>query len=130
VDNTTIFDIPWPDDLNPADVPFKGRTETVLRRQGLYDDTSLFNDLTEADVLSWWNTGPVTVDDIRTSGNEAARRHHETVDLRHRIDTALAAVAVAPWASHIWHRDPRFAEYIPKGDATVHDIATSGTALA
>ena len=29
----------------------------------------------------------------------------------------------------MWRRDPRFAEYLPKGDATVHDIATGGTPI-
>jgi hypothetical protein len=129
VDNTGIFDQPWPADLDPATVPFKGRTETILRRQGFYDDWSLFNGLTEAVVLSWWNAGSATVEDLRTTGNEAMQIHHETVERRHRIDTDLAAAAREPWALHIWHRDPRFAEYIPKGDATVYDIATSGTTL-
>jgi hypothetical protein len=129
VDSTPIFDTPWPDDLNPADVRFSGRTETVLRRQGFYDDWFLFDGVTEAVVRSWWNAGPATVEDLRTAGNEAIRRHHETVDLRHRIDIDLAAVAREPWAPHICRRDPRFAEFIPKGDSTVYDIATSGTAV-
>jgi hypothetical protein len=38
-----------------------------------------------------------------------------------------AAVVSEPWARHIWWRDPRFAEYVPKTDGTVYDIATSGT---
>jgi hypothetical protein len=129
VDNTRLLDSLWPNDLDPASVPFKGRTETVLRRQGFYDDWSLFNELTTTGVLSWWNAGPVTVEDIRVTGNEAIRRHHESVDERHRVNIDLAAVALEPWAPHIWHRDPRFAQFIPKGDATVYDIATSGTAL-
>jgi hypothetical protein len=51
------------------------------------------------------------------------------VGLRHRIDSDLTASASEPWAPRLWHKDPRFAEYIPKGDATVHDIAMVGTAL-
>jgi hypothetical protein len=129
VDDTPILNTSWPDDLNPADVPFNGRTETVLRRQGFYDDWLLFEGVTEAVVRSWWNAGPATVDDMRTTGNEAIRHHHETVDVRQRIDTDLAAVAQEPWAGHIWYPDPRFAEFIPKGNATVYDIATSGTAV-
>jgi hypothetical protein len=50
------------------------------------------------------------------------------VDLRLRIDTDLTAVAQEPWTKHIWYRDPRFAEFLPRGNSTVHDIATSGTA--
>ena len=69
-----------------------------------------------------------TVDDIRSKGNEAIRLHHETADLRLRMDTALDEVAQEPWADHIWYRDPRFADFLPKDDSTVHDIATSGTA--
>ena len=129
MDNAHLLDTPWPDDLNPADVPFRGRTETVLRRHGFYDDWSLFNEVTESDIARWWNAGPVTIEDIRTTGNHAIRRHHDTVDVRHRIDTDLAAVALEPWASHIWHWDPRFGEFVPKGDSTVREIATFGTAL-
>jgi hypothetical protein len=129
VDNARILDSPWPEDLDPADVPFKGRTETVLRRQGFYDDRPLFDSVTATDVLSWWNAGPVTVEDMRTIGNEAIQRHHGTVELRRRIDIDLAYVAREPWALHIWHRDPRFAEFMSKGDSTVYDIATSGAAL-
>ena len=46
-----------------------------------------------------------------------------------RNDTDLAAVALEPWALHVWHHDPRFAEFLPTGDATVYEIAASGTAL-
>jgi hypothetical protein len=109
-------------------VPFKGRTETVLLRQGYFDDPRLFDGLTESDVAGWWNAGPATIDDIRTTGTEAIRLHHETVDLRLRMDTDLSAVAQEPWAEHISYRDPRFTEFLPRGDFTVHDIAISGTA--
>jgi hypothetical protein len=34
---------------------------TILRRMGYHDDPSLFNTLTEAEVLSWWNAGVGTV---------------------------------------------------------------------
>ena len=34
-----------------------------------------------------------------------------------------------PWASKVWYHDPRFTEFIPKGDLTIHEIATSGPAL-
>jgi hypothetical protein len=129
MDNSRILDAPWPADLNPADVPFKGRTETVLRRQWFYNNPILFDSLTEADVAVWWNAGPVTIQDIRSTGNEAIRRHHETTELRLRIDTDLSVIAIEPWAEHIWYRDPRFAAFVPKGDSTVHDIAISGTAV-
>ncbi|MCJ7780254.1 MAG: hypothetical protein MUQ27_05465, partial [Acidimicrobiia bacterium] len=32
-----------------------------------------------------------------------------------------------PWARHVWRRDRRFAGYLPRGDATVYDIATTGS---
>jgi hypothetical protein len=34
-----------------------------------------------------------------------------------------------PWAPHIWYHDPRFTRFIPKGDHTVYEIATSGSAV-
>jgi hypothetical protein len=129
VTTNPILDAPWPDDLNPADVPLKGRTETVLRRQGFYGNTILFDTLTASDVAGWWNAGPATVNDIRSTGTEAIRLHHETAGLRLRIDAGLSAVTQEPWADRIWYRDPRFAEFLPKVDSTVHDIATSGSAV-
>lgn len=124
-----LLDAPWPPDLDPATVPFNVRTVTVLQRRGLFDDWTRFNDLTEAAVLSWWNAGPVTIVDLRATGNEAIARHHKEADLLRNLEADLAAVAVEPWARHIWYGDPRFAEFVPKDEATVHDIATSGTAL-
>jgi hypothetical protein len=38
VDSELILDSPWPADLDPATVPFKTRTQTVLHRAGLHDD--------------------------------------------------------------------------------------------
>ena len=102
MNNARILGTPWPADLNPADVPFKRGTETVLRRQGYFDDPSLFDSLTESDVAGWWNAGPVTVDDIRNAGNNAIRLHHETAAVRHQIRTDLSVVAQEPWAEHIW----------------------------
>ena len=70
-----VIDLPWPDDLDPEAVPFATRTETVLRRGGLYDDPSRFNTLTVDDVASWWNTGTVTIANIRTTAHAAILRH-------------------------------------------------------
>jgi hypothetical protein len=42
--------------------------------------------------------------------------------VRCRIDTDLTAVAQEPCAPYIWHRDPRFAEFIPKEDSTVLEM--------
>jgi len=114
-------------DLDPTDVRFRTRTVTVLRRMGYFDDPSLFNTLTEAEVLSWWNAGVVTVGDIRTTGNAAIRRHHEEAAEHAQLKADLASVADEPWARHIWYHDPRFAALMPKGDATVYDIATTGS---
>jgi hypothetical protein len=129
VDSNPILDALWPADLSPADVPLNGRSETVLRRQGFYNNPSLFDGLTESNVAGWWNAGPATIQDIRSTGNDAIRLHHETAGLRLRIDIDLAAVAREPWTHHIWYRDPRFAAFLPKGDSTMNDIATSGTAV-
>lgn len=129
MDNTPILDDEWPSDLDPATVPFKGRSVTVLLRQGLFDDWSGFGVLTAADVLSWWNAGPVTVDDVRVTGNEAIRRHHDEADQLRDLEVGLEAVSEEPWARHVWYHDPRYTEFIPRGDATIYDIATSGSAI-
>lgn len=46
VSESLILNVEWPEDLEPATVPFAGRTVTVLQRHGLYDDPSGFNALT------------------------------------------------------------------------------------
>ena len=61
---------------DPATVPFRTRSVTMLQRMGYYDDRSRFNTLTEVEVLSWWNAGAVTVADIRNTGTEAISRYH------------------------------------------------------
>ena len=53
-----MFESPWPDDLSSADVSFKGRTKTILERNGFYDDPKKFDTVTASNVLSWWNAGP------------------------------------------------------------------------
>ena len=45
------------------------------------------------------------------------------------MDVELADVAAEPWATQVWYRDPRFADHLPKSNATVHEIATAGTAI-
>lgn len=129
MDNAPILKDPWPADLDPATVSFKQRTVTVLRRRGLLDDWSKFNRLAESDVLSWWNTGAITLEDLRLTGNEAIRRHHDEEGLRRDLDAYMDEVATKPWVRHVWYHDPRFSDFLPKGDATVYDIATSGSAL-
>lgn len=75
MDDAPILNHPWPPNLNPADVPFRSRTVTILRRKGFFGDPTRFDTLTEAEVMSWWSAGVETVDDIRRTGNDAIRRH-------------------------------------------------------
>lgn len=127
VDDTPLLDASWPDALDPADVPFLTRSVTILRRAGFLDDWSLFNTLTEDQVLSWTTAGVGTVADIRETGNAAIPRHHEEVARRRQFEADMASVAGELWAKHIWYQDPRFKAYLSKGEVTVYDIATSGT---
>jgi hypothetical protein len=129
VDATPIFTATWPDDLDPATVPFAKRTATILERQGIYTNPALLNEVTTTDVLGWWNAGPATVDDLRITGNDAITRHHTETGLLERLAADLSVMALKPWAQHIWHRDPRFAQFMPKGDHTVYEIATVGSAV-
>jgi hypothetical protein len=106
VKHRTILNHPWPSDLDPATVPFTGRTVTVLRRQGFFDDRALFNTATVSDVLSWWYAGPVTVNDLRTTGNNAIRQYHDEANGRRQIAADLEPVSSEAWAKQIWHHDP------------------------
>ena len=129
MDTTPIPKTAWPYDLDPATVPFKGRTVTVLQRLGFWVDWTLFDTLSEADVLDWWNAGPVTVEDLRVTGNAAIERHRTETGLLMQLEADLSEMASEPWAPHVWRRDPRFAQYVPEGDHTVYEIATSGSAV-
>ena len=62
MDDALILDAPWPDDLDPADVPFRTRTVTVLTRMGFFDHPTRFNTLTESVVLSWTRAGTELAD--------------------------------------------------------------------
>ena len=127
VDDTPILSQPWPHDLDPADVPFRKRSVTILRHMGYFDNPALFDSLTEAEVLRWWNIGVGTVADIRDTGNAAIRLHHEQAAQLPQLQRDMAVLAAESWSRHIWRRDPRFAEFLPKGDATVYDLATGGS---
>jgi hypothetical protein len=129
VDTTPILTAPWPHNLDPAIVPFAKRTATVIERQGIYTNPTLLNNLTTTDVLGWWNAGPYTVEDLCDVGNDAIRRHHEETGLLEALEADLSNMASEPWAPHIWHHDPRFARFVPKGDLTVYEIATAGSTV-
>ena len=124
-----LLDAQWPADHNPGTVPFKRRSVTALSRHGFYSNWTLFDQLTEEGMFAWWNAGPVTASDIRDTGNKAIRRHQDEAELLQDLDSALSAVESEPWASDIWHHNPRLTEFIPKGDLTIREIAASGSAL-
>jgi hypothetical protein len=128
VSNTLILNLPWPDDLDIETVPFATRTTTVLKRRGFYDDPTRFDDLTVADLAGWWNTGPATVANLRTTAHTAIRQHHRETELRVRLTVDLDSVASEAWSAQVWYRDPRFTAFVPNRKVTVHDIATCGTA--
>jgi len=130
VTDTLLLDLRWPDDLDPEAVAFLTRTETVLRRSGLYDDPAQFNTLTVAEVAGWESTRPVTIANLRTTAHAAIRRHHQEAGLRSRMDTVLKDVAIELWAPQVWFRDPRFIDHLPKSDATVQEIATTVQEIA
>lgn len=127
--NNTVLGDSWPPDLDPRTVPFKGRTVTVLERAGVFDDWSRFDELTEVEVAGWWNAGPVTVDDLRATGDAAIRRHHAEAQLRPKIARDLHAVARERWSNHVWRNDPRFGSLVPAG-GTVYWIAKEGSSKA
>jgi hypothetical protein len=79
--------------------------------------------------MAWWNTGPITVEDLRVTVNDANRQDHDEVGLRRAFNADLGAMASQCWAPHVWFHDPRFTEFLPKGNTTVYVIATSGTPL-
>lgn len=111
---------PWPRDLDPSRVPFRQRTITVLRGMGLWDDMTRIDVLSVDDVAGYWVTGPVTVNDVISSGNEAIAWHHS------EAARLIEEVNDVDWTRQVWRRDLRFRDLLPDVDATVHDIAISG----
>ena len=109
-----LLEARWPHDPDAATVPFAKRTATILQRRGLYANPALLNQVTAGDVLGWWNAGPVTVEDLRVTGNEAIRRHHSEAGLFKELEADLLDMASESWADHIWYRDPRFAQFVPR----------------
>ncbi len=110
---------PWPGDLDPSRVPFRQRTITVLKGMRLWDDMTRIDELTVDDVAGYWVTGPVTVNDLIISGNEAIEWHHNQ-------PARLEQVTTDDWTRQVWRRDLRFGDLLPEVDATVHAIAISG----
>jgi hypothetical protein len=134
VDDTGILTEPWPPDLDPATVPFRVRTVTILRRFGFFDDPTLLNEVTEADVLGWWYAGVKTVADLRDTGNAAIAAHHASAPERQRraaesrrITDELRKLAGEPWTAQVWWRDPRFRDLLQRGDITVREICLNGS---
>lgn len=78
-------------------------------------------------MAGWWNTGPVTIANIRTTAHAAICRHHHETTLRGSIASDLAVLALEPWARQVWNRDPRFSAYLPNSSTTVYDITTTGS---
>jgi hypothetical protein len=109
----------WPGGLDPARVPFRQRTITVLKGMRLWDDMTRIDKLSVDDIAGYWVTGPVTVNDLITSGNEAIEWHHNR-------PARLEQVTRDDWTRQVWRRDLRFRDLLPDVDATVHDIAISG----
>jgi len=85
----------------------------------LWDDMTRIDKLSVDDVAGYWVTGPVTVNDLITSGNEAIEWHHNQ-------PARLKQVTTDGWTRQVWRRDLRFRDLLPGIDATVYDIAISG----
>jgi hypothetical protein len=133
VNDTGILSEPWPPDLDPSTVLFRKRTVTILRRLGFFDDPTLLNEVTEADVLGWWYAGSKTVADLRETGNAAIVAHHARAPERRRqaeemqrLADGLQRLAGEPWTAQVWWRDPRFRDLLPRGDATLREICLNG----
>jgi len=109
----------WPSDLDPARVPFRQRTITVLKGMRLWDDMTRIDERTVDDIAGYWVTGPVTFNDLITSGNKAIEWHHNQ-------PARLEQVTTDDWTRQVWRRDLRFGDLLPDVDATVRDIAISG----
>jgi hypothetical protein len=133
-----ILDRPWPEDLDPAQAGFKTRTITILRRHGYWDDPTRLDSLTVEEFLAYETAGIAVLTDLIEKGNAAIAWHENLPHERRRghsviihWDAAdrqkLRRLTDRKWAHQVWRRDPRFADLLPKVDATVADIATSGT---
>jgi hypothetical protein len=128
----------WPLDLDPAQAGFKTRTITILRRHGYWDDPTRLDALTGDEFLAIETVGPVVLADLVEKGNAAIewhenlppdqRRRHSLIIHWDAADRQkLRRLADRVWTHQVWRRDPRFADLLPEVDATVAEIATSGS---
>jgi len=125
-DDDWVLEVAWPPDLHPAWAGFRRRTETVLRREGVWVDMTRLDELTEAGVLGWWNAGVKTVEDLREKGSAAIAQHVELVAEQSAVARGLEQLAAEPWTARVWRRDPRFTDLLPRCDSTVRRIAVDG----
>jgi hypothetical protein len=87
---------------------------------GLWGDMTRIDDLQVDDVAAFWVTGPVTINDIITSSDEAIAWHHNEASRLAEQGEGM------DWARQVWRRDRRFRDLLPDTDTTIHDIAISG----
>jgi hypothetical protein len=134
VDDSGILTEPWPPDLDPKTVPFRVRTVTILRREGIWADMTRLNEISEADLLSWMTPGVKTVADLRDTGNAEIAAHHASAPERlrqaaesRRIADELRRLAGEPWTAQVWWRDPRFRDLLQRGHVTVREICLNGS---
>jgi hypothetical protein len=133
-----MLDQPCPEDLDPAHAGFKTWTITILRRHGYWDDPTRLDTLTADGFLAIETAGPTVLADLVEKGNAAIawheslppgerRRHSVVVRWDASERRKLRRLADRKWAHQVWRRDPRFVDLLPNVDATVAEIATSGT---
>jgi hypothetical protein len=133
-----ILDRPWPEDLDPATAGFKTRTITILRRHGYWDDPTKLDTLTADEFLAIETSGTVVLTDLVEKGNAAIawheglppqqrRGHAIVVEWNAEERRKLRRLVDRKWAHQMWRLDPRFADLLPKIDATVAEIATEGS---
>ncbi|MEN8237599.1 MAG: hypothetical protein ABFR53_00215 [Actinomycetota bacterium] len=73
----------------------------MLRRWGFYDDPTMFNALTVAEVAGWRNTGPVIIANLSTTATAAIRKHLREAEQRARVALDHRVVASEPWSEQI-----------------------------
>ena len=124
-----ILEALWPPDLDPETAGFRVRTVTILRRMGIWDDMIRLDDISEANVLSWYTAGVKTVADLRDTGNAAIAAHHAGAPERERqavesrwIAGELRELAGESWTAEVRGRDPRFRDLLPHRVVTVREI--------
>ncbi|MGI8551903.1 MAG: sigma factor-like helix-turn-helix DNA-binding protein, partial [Dehalococcoidia bacterium] len=120
---------PWPENLNPADVPWRARTRNALIRSGVHGDVDRLSVLTFGELLALPHMGIVSALDFAATAEAAMERaevaESATAMKEEAMVEALRDVVGEEWADFL-QEDPRFIPHTRDRDGRHSPISRTG----